>query len=76
MSHLPSSEFQMPVVQDTLQPELKWPNAETLDALKQSEDALSYLRAGGNRRFDTLSDYFCAMQNKIADSKLPAKSID
>jgi DNA-damage-inducible protein J len=47
--------------------DVKLPNAQTLDAMKESDEALARLRAGAKPRFDTLDDYFGAMQDK--DSK-------
>lgn len=49
--------------------DVKLPNAQTLDALKESDAALERLRAGGKPRFESLDDYFLAMD---AQSGKPA----
>lgn len=43
--------------------DVKLPNAATLDAMKESDAALARLRAGVKPRFDTLDDYFGAMES-------------
>jgi DNA-damage-inducible protein J len=46
--------------------DVKLPNAQTLDVLKESDAALSRLRAGAAPRFESLNDYFSVMDGKVA----------
>jgi hypothetical protein len=69
MSHHRKSESQQGVVHNGLQTDLKLPNAQTLDALNESGLRLARLRAGMKPRFDTLENYFEAMESKVALSK-------
>jgi DNA-damage-inducible protein J len=48
--------------------DVKLPNAQTLDVLKESDAALNRLRAGAAPRFDSLDNYFAAMDGKVARS--------
>ena len=48
--------------------DVKLPNAQTLDALKEGDAALARLRAGGQPRFEYIDDYFRAMDAKPVDS--------
>ena len=56
--------------------DVKLPNAETLNALKESDAALARLRVGDKPRFEKLDDYFSEM-DKTASTDLqhrqPAK---
>lgn len=53
--------------------DVKLPNAETLNALKESDAALTRLRAGAKPRFERLDDYFVEMDLKNATSSHPVK---
>lgn len=70
MSHHRKSESQQGVVNNGLQSDLQTPNAQTLEALNESGLMLARLRAGMKPRFDTLENYFEAMERKVARSKL------
>jgi DNA-damage-inducible protein J len=53
--------------------DVKLPNAQTLDALKESDAALARLRAGAQPRFERLDDYFAEMDKKVSNNRQPAK---
>jgi hypothetical protein len=57
-------------VYDGLQSDLHTPNAQTQDALIESGLVLARLRTSMKPRFDTLENYFEAMERKVALSKL------
>lgn len=46
--------------------DVKLPNAQTLDVLKESDAALARLRAGVKPRFDSLDGYFKSMDAQVA----------
>ena len=48
--------------------DVKLPNAQTLDALKESDAALAKLRAGAAPRFERLDDYFAVMDKKLTSA--------
>jgi len=45
--------------------DVKLPNAQTLDVLKESDAALARLRTGAAPRFAALDDYFAAMDAQV-----------
>jgi DNA-damage-inducible protein J len=53
--------------------DVKLPNAQTLDALKESDAALARLRAGAQPRFERLDDYFAEMDRKVSNNRQPVK---
>jgi hypothetical protein len=70
MSHHPKSESQQGVVHNGLQSDLQLPDAQTLVASNESGLVLARLRAGMRPRFDTLENYFEAMERKVAHAGL------
>ncbi len=68
MGHHRKSESQRGVVHNALQADLQPRNAQTLAALNESGLTLARLRAGMKPRFDTLENYFEAMERKVARS--------
>lgn len=70
MGHHRKSESQQGVVHNDLQSDLQLPNAQTLEALNESGLMLARLRAGMRARFDTLENYFEALERKVARSRL------
>jgi DNA-damage-inducible protein J len=46
--------------------DVKLPNPQTLNVLRESDAALARLRAGSKPRFDSLDNYFAAMDGKVA----------
>jgi hypothetical protein len=70
MSHHRKSESQHGVVHNGLWSDSQTPNAQTQDALNESGLMLARLRAGMKPRFDTLENYFEAMERKVAHSRL------
>jgi hypothetical protein len=70
MSHRRKSESQQGVVHNGLQSDLHPPNAQTPDVFNESGLVLARLRAGMKPRFDTLENYFEAMERKVAYSRL------
>ena len=53
--------------------DVKLPNAETLNALKESDAALTRLRTGAKPRFERLDNYFVEMDLKNVTSSHPVK---
>ncbi len=51
--------------------DVKLPNAQTLDALKEGDAALARLRAGATPRFERLDDYFAVMDTKLTSANKP-----
>ena len=48
--------------------DVKLPNAQTLDALKEGDAALARLRAGMTPRFERLDDYFAVMDKQLTSA--------
>ena len=51
--------------------DVKLPNTQTLDALKEGDAALARLRAGATPRFERLDDYFAVMDKQLTSADKP-----